>query len=251
MNFLQGLFGGSKPPTDKQIASQVALLQRRHGEPAIRYGAADKLRDWAVAGSAPAIDGLLKRFSVNVASETSDEEEKAYVAEILTDKVGLAAVGPIEAYLRHEEQVSWPLRLLSKLVPPDEYRDRVVAILASFDAHYDRMPERKGETIHNLMDHASHPEVVAAVTRFLDDTDDAVRLAAIELLARSGRPEDLAVLATSLVESADRPRVRNALLQALDGKPAAGAGRRAEIEPLLPEGWYLTREGTVRRLAAR
>src|SRR6185503_12996977 len=100
MGFLDSIFGGSKAPSIKQVESTVLVLQRRHGEPAIRYEAADKLLSWATP---EAVDGLLQRYTVTVALETSDDEEKAYIADNIVEKIGPEALGPIEKYLRREE----------------------------------------------------------------------------------------------------------------------------------------------------
>ena len=245
MGFFDGFFGPPKHPNEKAIATQAAMLQQRHGEPARRYQAVDQLVAW---GTPEAVDALLLRFTVDVASETSDEDEKEYVADLIGEKIGESAVPSLERYLRQQEQVGWPLRVLSKLLPPDDFRTRVTSILSTFDTHYDRAPERKVEMIHSLMEHAKEPEVADAVRPFMADTNDTVRIAAQELLARSGRDQDAEALVEALVDSEDRPRVKSALLVALMDRAGAIAGRRAEVEPLLPEGYYLTREGTLKRL---
>jgi hypothetical protein len=245
MGFLDALFGGgSDGPSERKIASTVAILQRRHGEPALRYQAADKLAAWKTG---PAIDALLKRFTFNAASETSDEEEKAYVADLI-EKIGADAIPSIEKYLRNEAEVGWPLKVLSRLVGPEEFRRRVLAIMEGYDTHFDRNPERKVETLDALVAHASAPEVAEATTRFLEDTDDTVRIAAIELLVASGREVDMDRIVDVLVASTDRPRVIVTACAALAEKGWVVKGRKAEVEPLLPQGYYLTREGGVKRL---
>jgi len=242
MSFLDGLFGGgSSAPTPKKIESQVHVLTRRHGDPTLRYAAADQLAKWRTP---EAIYGLLLRFSVNVASETSDEEEKAHVAGLITDDIGAAAIVPIEKYLRREDLVSWPLRLLGKLVPPEDFRARVLKILAALDTHFDQHPERKVEIIHALMDHAEHPEVPDAMTRFLEDTDDTVRLAAAELLTRSARPQDIEAIVTCVLESPDRPRVKGQLLDMLVGRKLPSS-RRDELVKALPAGLGISLDGAL------
>jgi hypothetical protein len=243
MGFLDGLFGrGSSAPTPKQIEAQVHVLQRRHGDPTLRFAAADQLAKWRTP---EAIYGLLLRFAVNVASETSDEEEKAHVAALVTDEIGAAAIEPIEKYLRREDLVSWPLRLLGRIVPPEDFRARVLRILSSLDTHFDQHPERKVEIIHGLMDQSQHPEVPDAMTRFLEDTDDTVRLAAAELLTRSARPQDLEALVICVLESQDRPRVKGQLLDMLVGRKLALGERRDEFVKALPPGLGLSLDGAL------
>ena len=244
MSFLDNLLGRSRTPTDKKIASTVTVLQRRHGEPAIRYQAADKLASW---GTPAAIEGLLKRFTVTVASEMSDDEEKAYVAE-LVEKKGEEAVPLVVSYLRREAEVSWALRILSKVLPPDEFRARVVEVLSALDPHFDPNPQRKVEMIEALAEHATQPDVARVVSRFLTDTDDAVRIEASAVLSRAGAEEDVTALVDCLIDSRDRARVISAVVENLVERALSVKGRKADVESVLPSGYYVTREGVVKRL---
>lgn len=247
MGILDGLFGGSKGPTPRKISSSVSILQTRHGEPIRRYQAAERLAQW---GTPEAVDGLLLRYTVTAEKETSDEEEKAHVAELL-EKLGAEKVVPaISRYLPRHAHVNWPLRILGRLVSPDEFRGVVTEVLGQLDIHFDRHPERKVELIHALEDHAADPTVGETVAAFLDDTDDTVRIAAARLLASGGSQQAIDRLVDTLVESRDRPRVIDAICAALAEAGAAVKGRKAEVEPMLPEGYYLTRQGGVKRLGA-
>lgn len=240
MSLLDFIFGPGKTPTPQRISTQARALVQRHGDPSFRYQAADTLAGW---GTPEAITALLDRFSVNVASETSDEAEKSHVGELITDKIGRDAVEPLETYMTRHEQVAWPLRLLSRIVEPDEFRERIVRVLGKLDTHFDRLPERKVEILHFLVEHAQHADVADATHRFLEDTDDRVRIAAIELLKASARQQDFEAMATCWIGSADRPRVRAALHDALVDRPGAFAGR---VEGLsAPEGFVITADGTL------
>lgn len=242
MGILDALFGSSTTPSTKQVDSAVLALTRRHGEPALRYEAADRLLAWATP---EAVDGLLKRYAVQAERETSDDDEKAYIAEQITEKIGARAIPSLEKYLRHEEQVNWPLRLLKGLTTPEDFRDRVVAILARLDVHFDKHPIRKVEMIHALMDFAKDPAVADAVAVFLDDTSDTVRIAAGELLAGSAREKDHAALIDGLIASPDRPRVRAALCRVLAGVPGVAAPRRDEVAGVLADGFELDESGSI------
>ena len=244
---LGSILGPPKTANPRAIEAQAKALKQRHGDPSFRYQAADTLAGW---GTREAIDALLERFSVSAASETSDEAEKEYVAEIVTDKLGRAAVDPLEDYLRTHEEVGWPLRLLAKLVPPEEFRERTLRVLNKLDTHFDRLPERKVEMLHFLVEHASHPEVADAAQRFLEDTDDRVRIAAIELLKESGRPEDVAAMAHCFSESPDRARVLGALCEALDGRAGALSAHAEAVAPFVPSGFIVQTDGTLRRVSS-
>jgi hypothetical protein len=245
MGILDALFGKSGAgPSERQVAAAVKTLEFRHGEPARRYEAAERLAKW---DTPEATSALLKRFTFNAESTTSDEEEKAHVADLVAGK-GAAAVAPVLQYLRTEGEVGWALRVLERLLPADQVRDRVLDLLCELDVLFDREPQRKVDLIRSLSDHRSEPRVPEVVARFLEDTDDRVRIAAVELLAACGRSEDHERLIDALVAAEDRPRVKSALLASMAEHGVVARGRKAEVEPLLPAGYYLTREGAVKRL---
>jgi HEAT repeat protein len=245
MGFLDALFGGDKGPTPKKIAANATLLEKRHGEPARRYQAMEQLLEWKTP---EALDGLLVRYTVTAEKETSDEDEKAWLA----DK--LAALGPelvapaVERHLRKHPSVGWPLRVLNRVIDAGAAADIAARVLEGLDVHFDRQPERKVELIHALMDHAGREGIAERVAPFLDDTDDTVRIAAGELLARSGDEAHHDALVSAFVDSADRPRVSVELIKHMADQGLSVKGRKAEVEPILPEGYYLTREGSVKRL---
>ena len=59
---------------------------------------------------------LLRRFTVQVAQETMDLEEKQYTVQLLT-RMGRVAVEPILSFLRSEPEVTWPVRALHEILP--------------------------------------------------------------------------------------------------------------------------------------
>lgn len=248
MGILDSLFGPPKTANPRAIESQIKALRQRHGDPSFRYTAADTLAGW---GTVEAIDALLERFTVNVASETSDEAEKEYVGELVTTKIGRSAVDPLERYLASHEQVGWPMRLLAKLVTPEEFRERTLRVLNRLDTDFDRLPERKVEMLHVLVAHADHAEVADAAQRFLEDTDDRVRIAAAELLKTSARPTDIAAMAECMATCSDRPRVLAAMSEALEGRPGALAAHAAAVSSFLPEDYSLQPDGTLVRAPRR
>lgn len=243
MGLLDSLFGG-KGPSTRKIDSAVRTLEFRHGEPARRYEAMDRLAAW---DTPEATRGLLRRFTFASTSTTSDEEEKAYVGRLI-EKKGHEAVDPLLEYLRSEEEVAWPLRVLERILPQEEFRERVTEILAKLDVHFDRMPVRKVEIISALAPHVGERSVADAIGAFLEDTDDRVRIAAAEALATTGVAEDHQRLVGALLECEDRPRVRADLCALMAAHGVSVQGRKADVEPLLPEGYYLTRDGVVKRL---
>ena len=70
MGILDSLFGGSGgKPSPRKVATETRALETRHGEPARRYQAAERLAEWA-ADDPEAMDGLLGRYTINAEKET-------------------------------------------------------------------------------------------------------------------------------------------------------------------------------------
>src|SRR5438876_4817342 len=91
-------------PSPKQIDRVVKRLTEPQGEDAPRVEAAEKLSDW---GTAEALYGLLKRFTISSKVITQDIEEKRMVVRMLVEK-GQESVEPILRFLSSHPQVEWP-----------------------------------------------------------------------------------------------------------------------------------------------
>jgi hypothetical protein len=99
--------------------------------------------------------------------------------------------------------------------------------------------------IHALIEFAQESAVGDAVAAFLDDTDDTVRIAAAELLARSAREQDHAAMVDGLIASPDRPRVRAGICRLLAGVTGAASARREDVLAALADGFVLDPDGTI------
>ena len=99
----------------------------------------------------------------------------------------------------------------------------------------------------SLVVNAKSPHREDAI-RFLEDTDDTVRIAASDLLVLAGRDQDREALLEALLTSVDRPRVLANICSIFALKDWSVAGRKADVEKLLPHGFYLTREGALKKM---
>jgi HEAT repeat protein len=218
-------------------------VKEPHGDASVRENAAQRLFE---IGTAPAIRALLDRYTINVSPSSQDEREKSEVCSWLVH-LGSEAVPPIIDYLKNERSVYWPFRALREILEGDELIEKVEKLLRF---HWENPPASafpKAQIIRSLEDLHS-PELEATVRLFLKDEDDDVRLGAIEYLLK--RPEEDArkwILETYL-ESEDRPRIQNQILDRLVEKGWTVRGYRPAVEASLPEAFTLTREGRIRRV---
>jgi len=230
---------------EKQIQKLRKKVKEPHGDASVRENAALRLYEM---GTAYAIRALLDRYTISVSPSSQDEKEKAEVCSWLV-RMGSEAVPPIIDYLRNERSVYWPIRALREILDGDELVEQVDKLLRF---HWENPPASafpKAQIIRSL-EGLHSPELEETVRLFLDDEDDDVRLGAIEYLLES--PEEVArewILETYL-ESGDRPRIQNQILEHLVEKGWTVRGYRPAMETSLPAAFTITREGRVKRVGS-
>ncbi len=242
MGFFQKLFSAESGPSERQIQRALKQTIQMHGEAATRVAAMERLASWGTPESAAA---LLRRFTVQTPQASMDLEEKQYAVKLLI-RMGRIAVEPISAYLKVEPDVTFPVKALKEILPPEEFHKSLTGLLTELSAGYTRWPEAKSVLIGNLPDDA-FPQVVDTVTRFLEDDDDDVCIAAIDYLARNGEETIRENLLQTFLDAEARPRVRGRILGHFYEREWPVKGYRKKIEEAIVLPFYLTSKGTVKR----
>ena len=112
-----------------------------------RMRALQALRD---DGSPEALYGLLRRFGMMYDKSIEDEQEKEWVFEVLVGE-GRSRSWPRSRVPPPAESISWPLRLLDKIVATkDEQIDVIEEVLARHEPGYERDPTKKIQLLNHL-----------------------------------------------------------------------------------------------------
>jgi hypothetical protein len=191
-------------------------------------------------GSPDALYGLMRRFGMMYDKSIEDEQEKEWVFDTLVAKGGVV-LAPLKRYLQMADSISWPLRLLEKIVATKEEQiDVVEEVLARHEPGYERDPTKKIQLLNHLGG-LKHPRVPPLAAPYLADMDEGVRYAAAETLLREG---DEAAARTPLLDHFVSPQEDSLRIRILiaDGLAERGwnvGDRRAEIEKLLPDAFVI------------
>lgn len=242
MSFFHKLFSTESGPSAGQIKRALKQTTQVHGEAATRVAAMERLASWGTPESAAA---LLRRFTVQTPQASMDLEEKQYTVKLLI-QMGRVAAEPILAYLKVEPDVTFPVKALKEILSPDEFYKSLTDVLTGLSAGYTRWPEAKSVLIGNLPDE-DFPRVANTVTRFLEDDDDDVCIAAIDYLARNGDETIRERLLQTFLDAEARPRVRGRILHHFYEREWPVKGYRKKIEEAISLPFYLTSKGTVKR----
>jgi HEAT repeat protein len=233
----------------KKSAADVA---KRHGARAADKRAYqpdrwDSLRALAATPGKETAEALLPRFTYRIDPSITDQEEKdlAYQGVLAA---GEEAVPAILAFMRKTDAVSWPLRMLSALLPDQRVTDELLALVADLTTDYERDPQRKIQLVAALEDRRD-PRIVEAVTRFLSDTNEPTRYHAIAAILAQENAASAFPLVVQRLYDDESTRVRGAVLDAcvVHGIKVP-VERIPETRKMAPLGTVVDEDGSVRKL---
>ena len=229
----------SDGPTPKQIAKAVGRLTETHGEEGPRIEAAEKLFEW---GTPEATLAMLSRFTMSSRVITQDIDEKRMIVSMLVEK-GPSAVEPILRFMKTHHQVDWPVQALAGIVSREELVQHLVDIIDNVAQSEFAAPEHRVSLIRAVHDHVT-PEMATLLGSFLDDSDDDVRIAAVEALIEIGETTRETLLEAFLAAD-DQPRIRRRIAELFADRGWAVKGYRPKIEETLPDGFGLNSKGVI------
>jgi hypothetical protein len=253
------LFGSKDKRDESALKKQAQRLIQKYGPSENRQKVIEQL---AAQGTPEALGVLCLRFTVLTEPSITDAEEKEETRRQLV-AAGPKAVAPVKDFVeRYEEGVSWGLRVLSELIPPQEMLATVLALLQRLGREYTRDPDKKLTLLAWLSEHhgdlasasvqpadsEAPTEAEAALLPLLEDASDDVRLSAARVASRLAPTERTrTALIELLLRDSDNARVRGEVLSALAQSGADVKGFRPRVEALLTEPYYLDREGRVKK----
>src|SRR5512138_662443 len=123
---LFGLFGSKEEREQGALKKLAKKVTERYGPPENRQKAMQQLAD---LGTPAALRTLCLRFTVHAEPGITDDEEKETARQMLVDE-GAEAIGPIEGFVREEEDgIAWALRALADIAPAEKVLGAVVGAL--------------------------------------------------------------------------------------------------------------------------
>lgn len=202
----------------------------------------EALQALAKIDSEEAVEALLRRFTFYVDPSITDQEEKDSVFEAVVAK-GALAVEPLKRFIRKSESLSWPLKMLDRVLPSDEVVAILVDLLEGMDTEYERDPTRKLQLLAEL-ETRKGAGVVPAVMPFLKDVNETARFHAVNALFAQEEAEQAH---EALLEALYREDSMRTKARILDGCAQRGWAVDAARIGKLPEGFTIDANGMPRR----
>lgn len=236
-----GLFDlfGSKKGSSAAVQKLAKGVADKRGMAPDRWEAIQAL---SKIDSEEAIEALLIRFTFYTDPTITDQEEKEGVFNAIVAK-GQLSVAPLKRFLAKAESLSWPLKMLDRVLSPAEVLQMLLDMLAKMDTEYERDPQRKLQILAEL--ETRHGDtVVEAVKPFLADVHETARFHAVGAVLAQENAEDARQALSDAFAREESVRIRARIL---DGLTTKGWSLDRSLSGKLPEAFTLDAQGVPRR----
>ena len=230
MGFFDFLTGGGP---EKQRGRHVKKLTNKHSQIEDRELA---MRWLAEDGTEESILGLLARFEMAIENRMKDTGEKEQVLALL-EAVGVDAVEPAQRHIRVCKNFAYPLRVIERVAGEAVALATIRAMLAEELARNDFKPKRKTALLVKMADFVAE-EIIESAAPFLEDFDEGVRYAAVEvLLGQDGDGSRAPLLAALVNEEEESNRLRARIADGFVHRGWTVSGAESALSERPPVGW--------------
>lgn len=239
-DFFKGSSGGKGTASTSTLRKHAARVANKRAQAPDRW---DSIQALAQMGTPEAIEALLVRFSFQTDPSITDQEEKDAAFEAAIE-AGPNAIEPVKQLLRTGETIAWPLRILDRLLEPEEVITELLGALSAMHLEYERDPERKLSLLSTLEERRD-PRIIEAAARFLEDVNETARFYAAGAIYAQGSADAVrpALLATLAKEDSVRTRAR--ILEGFAARAWDVGDLREKLLKQLPPGFAIDAKGLV------
>jgi len=223
------LFGKKSPGS--AVAKHAARLADKRSMTPDRWEAIQAL---VKIESEEAIEAMLPRFTYYGDPTITDHEEKETIFNSVVSR-GKLAEAPLRRFIAKAESISWPLKMLERILPADDVLALLIELLSKMDTEYERDPQRKLQILAEL-EQRRGPGILAAVQPFFEDVNETARFHALGAALAQAEAEQAEAALRAALTREDSMRVKTKILE---GFAKRGWALEAAAAGKLPEGWFI------------
>lgn len=194
-----------------------------------------------------AVPALLQRFNFSLENGITDVREKE-LAHAAIISHGRAALPHIQEQLRTSDYIAWPIKLMLEL---GEEQDLITALKDSLnfgDISFDQAAVDKNYDVLCYLRDYQLPDFLDKLAHFLNDPDERVRFAAVEVLIEQDSSNVPALIEAFICdESSENRRIRQSVIEAfIKNQWILKQPEKLDGE-LVVESVFLTKSATLER----
>lgn len=237
-----GLFDFLGGGSDGALKKHAARVANKRAQAPDRW---ESIHALAKMDSVEAIEALLVRFSYHGDPSITDAEEKDAAFDAVVAG-GEKSVAPVRAFLAKSETISWPLRMLDRLLPREEVIGILLETLGKMDTEYERDPERKLQLLSTL-EERHDPRNLNVVKKFLEDVNETARFNAVGAIFVQENAADAEADLVKALAAEDSVRVRTKILEGFATKGWSVGAAKDAVQKNLPAGFTLDPKGVPKK----
>ena len=192
---------------------------------------------------------LLPRFTYYTDPTISDQEEKDYAFRLIVE-AGEGAVEPVRKFMLRAESLTWPLKMLERLLTVERVTSELLTLLEPMDVDYERDPQRKLQILQALEARVD-PRIADAVLRFVTDANETARFHAVGALLGQTDVEPSREALIDVLLKDESARVKARVLEIFQKRGWELARVRPQLERQLPAGWSFDAKNVPQTRASR
>lgn len=212
---------------------------------ALSHLLAQSKKDKAADRIASIVAALLPRFGYYTDPTITDQEEKDLAFRVILEG-GADGVPAIRQYMKASESLTWPLKMLDRLLSPSDVTGELLAVLEPMDTEYQRDPQRKLQVLQALEERRDS-RIGPAVSRFFEDVNETARFHAVGAVLSQEDAESHRELADKLLTGEESVRVKTRVLERFAERGWALTVARLTLEKAPPPGWVVSASGAPAR----
>ena len=232
--------GSDGPPSESALRKHAARVANKRAQGPDRW---DSIQALARMGTPEAVEGLLARFGYQTDPSITDQEEKDAAFEAIIE-TGPKAIEPVKQALRTAETIAWPLKMLDRLLEPDEVITELIGALSTMHLEYERDPERKLSLLSTLEERRD-PRIIEAAARFLDDVNETARFYAAGAIYAQGDADAVRPALLVALGREESARTRTRILEGFASRGWDVGELREKLAKQLPAGFSIDAKGVV------
>ncbi len=248
MGFLDFLFDKEKAQ-QRRIKKLQKKLTHMYVQAAERQYAAEELRS---IGTPEAVEALISRFGETGPNHTTDADEKQFVYSVLVDLGRRGDTDVVQITKDHlkstEENINWPLKVLSDLTEYDEMVEVLCDLLEASDIGYRRNPEKKQELMLRAAEFKDR-RLAEEVSRFLEDDNETIRFLAVDAIMAQEEDDIAEEGLRERLRKEDSIRTIQKITDIFVDNPGwtIPDDQQEEVDENLPEGFGVHKKGHIYR----
>jgi len=205
------IFKGSKARDDKKIAKGLAVIKNAKAIKEDRSAWIEYFKDQDAEVAVPA---LLQRFEYSLEHGINDTREKESCMKGIV-AFGDAALPFVTEHLLTTNRIAWPIKILKALGKEDQVIEILLSALDFGDISFDQNKVDKNYDILCYLVEYKIAGRAHKLAHFINDPDERVRYACVELLIEQDEPEIPGLVEKFIGDgSPENTRIRQVVIEA-------------------------------------